>query len=108
MIDVRRRGDLLSETVGYMCKPPEFESVEKEAESLTALKGACLMQPFGSLHGNVSEVPSMLECLNCGRAAVLELLRVSGQIFDGVTLATPHEGPAAAVIGSTTARVLIK
>jgi hypothetical protein len=93
VVDVRRRGDLLSETVGYVCKPPEFESVEDEVEYLKALKGARLMQPFGSLHGNVSEMPSLLECSECGRAPQFwNYLGLVDEAFDNMTLATPHEG----------------
>ena len=93
VIDVRRRGDLLAETVGYVCKPPEFESVEDEVEYLTALKGARLMQPFGSLYGNVSEMPSMLECANCGCAPQFwNYLGPVDEAFDNMTLATAHDG----------------
>ena len=93
VIDVQRRGDLLVEMVGYVCKPPEFESVEDEVEYLTALKGARLMQPFGSLHGNVSEIPGMLECSNCGRAPQFwNYLGLVDEAFDNMTLATPREG----------------
>jgi hypothetical protein len=76
VIDVRRidsRGDLdaesaLAEVVGYVTKPPEFESVEEEAEYMVALKNARLMQPFGSLHGNTPDLGGMLLCSECERA----------------------------------------
>ena len=66
VLDIRRREDMLAETVGYVCKPPEFESIEDEVDYLIALKGSRLMQPFGDLHGNVSDIPSLLECSSCG------------------------------------------
>ena len=79
--------------MGYVCKLPEFESVEDEVEYLTALKGARLMQPFGSLHGNVSEMPSLLECSECGRAPQLwNYLGLVNEAFDNMTLATPYDG----------------
>ncbi|MDN4015316.1 hypothetical protein QX233_22970, partial [Chryseobacterium gambrini] len=64
VLDVRRieeRGDLdtesaLAEVIGYVTKPPEFESVADEVEYLTALKGSRLVQPFGSLHGNTPRI----------------------------------------------------
>lgn len=73
VVDVRRidsRGDLdaesaLAEVIGYVTKPPEFESVEDEVEYLTALKGARLVQPFGSLHGNTPRVTGLLRCSTC-------------------------------------------
>jgi hypothetical protein len=73
VVDVRRideRGDLdtetaLSEVIGYVTKPPEFESVEDQVEYLTALKGSRLVQPFGSLHGNTPRVTGLLRCSTC-------------------------------------------
>jgi hypothetical protein len=76
VVDVRRieeDGELdtesaLSEVIGYVTKPPEFESVEDEVEYLTALKGSRLVQPFGSLHGNTPRVTGLLRCSTCGCA----------------------------------------
>ena len=73
VLDVRRieeRGDLdaesaLSEVIGYVTKPPEFESVAEEVEDLTALKGSRLVQPFGSLHGNTPRIHGLLRCSTC-------------------------------------------
>lgn len=89
VIDIRRRGDLLAETIGYVCKPPEFETVEDEVEYLVALKGSRLMQPFGGLHGNISEAPSLLECSNCGRAPQFwNYLGLVDEAYDNMTIAT--------------------
>lgn len=76
VVDVRRideRGDFdsetaLSEVIGYVTKPPEFESIEDEVEYLTALKGSRLVQPFGSMHGNTPPVTGLLCCSACERA----------------------------------------
>jgi hypothetical protein len=76
VIDVRRideRGDFdsetaLSEVIGYVTKPPEFESIEDQVEYLTALKGSRLVQPFGSMHGNTPPVSGVLCCSACERA----------------------------------------
>jgi hypothetical protein len=57
--------DALLETVGYACKPAEFESLEKEVEFVTETKGKALVHPFGSLHGNASEFGGMLCCGEC-------------------------------------------
>lgn len=51
--------------MGYVCKPPSFATTEAEVEYLTALKGARLVQSFGSLHGNTPEVRGLLRCSNC-------------------------------------------
>lgn len=76
VVDVRRidrRGDFdsesaLAEVIGYVTKPPEFESIEDEVEYLTALKGSRLVQPFGSLHGNTPAMTGVLRCSACERA----------------------------------------
>ena len=76
VVDVRRidvRGEFdaesaLSEVIGYVTKPPEFESIEDEVEYLTALKGSRLVQPFGSMHGNTPPVTGLLCCSACERA----------------------------------------
>jgi hypothetical protein len=76
VVDVRRireDGELdaesaLSEVIGYVTKPPEFESMEEEVEYLTTLKGARLVQPFGSMHGNTPRVTGLLLCSDCHRA----------------------------------------
>ncbi|WP_273838762.1 hypothetical protein, partial [Halococcus sp. PRR34] len=73
VVDVRRiekRGDYdaesaLSEVLGYVTKPPEFETVEEQVEYLVALKGSRLIQPFGSLHGNTPRVHGLLRCSDC-------------------------------------------
>lgn len=62
-------------------------------ECLTALKGARLMQPFGSLHGNVGDIPSLLQCATCGCAPQFwNYLGLVDEAYDNMTLATPHEG----------------
>lgn len=74
VVDVRRvrGGDRdaveagLAEVIGYVAKPPEFESVEEEVEAVLALKGSRLIQPFGSLHGVAVESMAWLECSCCG------------------------------------------
>lgn len=76
VVDVRRidvRGEFdaesaLSEVIGYVTKPPEFESIEDQVEYLTALKGSRLVQPFGSMHGNTPPVTGVLCCSACERA----------------------------------------
>jgi hypothetical protein len=76
VVDVRRideRGEqdaesALAEVVGYVCKPPAFETVDAEVEYLTALKGARLVQSFGSLHGSTPDVTGLLRCLECEQA----------------------------------------
>jgi hypothetical protein len=76
VVDVRRIEEdgefdaesALAEVIGYVTKPPEFESVEDEVEYLTTLKGARLVQPFGSLHGNTPRVTGLLLCSDCQRA----------------------------------------
>ena len=73
VMDVRRideRGEqgpesALAEVVGYVYKPPSFATVDAEVEYLTALKGARLVQPFGSLHGNTPDVTGLLRCSEC-------------------------------------------
>lgn len=62
-----RRGDrgALDDVVGYVCKAPEFESVDAEIEYLTTVKGSPLVQPFGNLHGNTPEVRGLLRCAHC-------------------------------------------
>ena len=93
VMDVRRKKGMLAETVGYVCKAPEFESVEAEVEYLVALKGSRLMQPFGSLHGNVGGVPSLLQCSVCECAPQFwNYLGLVDEAYDNMTLATPHEG----------------
>ena len=92
VIDVRRRGDLLAETIGYVCKPPEFETVEDEVEYLVALKGSRLIQPFGELHGNIGDAPSLLECSNCGRTpSFWNYLGLVDEAHDNMTLATSRK-----------------
>ena len=73
VVDVRRIGkegeydaeSALSEVIGYVTKPPEFETVEEEVEYLIALKGSRLIQPFGSLHGNTPSARGLLRCSEC-------------------------------------------
>ena len=62
-----RRADLgaLNDVVGYVTKPPEFESIEAEIEYLTTLKGTRLLQPFGSLHGQTTASAALLRCADC-------------------------------------------
>jgi hypothetical protein len=72
VIDVRRcygtgeKGtqDALAEVVGYATKPPQFEEVEDTVDVIQELKGSCLVQPFGTLHGNVGAADS-LRCPSC-------------------------------------------
>jgi hypothetical protein len=76
VVDIRRIGEqggqdfesAVMEVVGYVCKPPSFESVDAEAEYLKALKGSRLIQPFGSLHGNTPDVSGLLQCCDCERS----------------------------------------
>jgi hypothetical protein len=73
VVDVRRIYDrdsqslesAVAETVAYATKPPEFESVEAEAEFATEMKGRRLVQPFGSLYGNTPDLGGTLLCANC-------------------------------------------
>ena len=89
VLDIRRRGDMLAETIGYVCKPPQFESVSDEVEYLTALKGSRLMQPFGELHGNIGDAPSLLQCADCGRAPQFwNYLGLVDEAYDNMTIAT--------------------
>ena len=84
VVDVRRieeHRDLdaesaLAEVIGYVSKPPKFESVAEEVEYLTALKGSQLVQPFGSLHGNT---PRITGCYG--------VRRVSAHLAGGITCA---------------------
>lgn len=57
--------DALLETVGYACKPPEFESLEAEVAFVTETKGKALIHPFGSLHGNAHDLGGLLRCAEC-------------------------------------------
>jgi hypothetical protein len=74
VVDVRRveeRGEAsretaLMETVGYAAKPPEYETLDAAVEYAQALKGAKLIQPFGSVHGNVPALSGELLCAGCG------------------------------------------
>jgi hypothetical protein len=76
VVDLRRldeRGgetveSAVAEVVGYVCKPPEFNSHEEEVEYLKALKGRRLMQPFGDLHGNIERPVAELRCSECEEA----------------------------------------
>jgi hypothetical protein len=76
VVDIRRiheRGekgvqDALLELVGYVSKPPSFESLDDEVEAVLALHGSRLVQPFGEAHGNVPRVTGLLHCLSCGVA----------------------------------------
>jgi hypothetical protein len=73
VVDVRRveergeadRDTALMETVGYAAKPPEYETLDAAVTYAKALEGAKLIQPFGSLHGNVPEQSGNLLCANC-------------------------------------------
>ena len=62
-----RRGDrgALQDVVGYVCKPPAFETLEAEIEYLTTVKGSPLVQPFGDLHGNTPDLGGLLRCAHC-------------------------------------------
>jgi hypothetical protein len=55
----------LLELVGYVSKPPEFESLDDEVEAVLALHGSRLVQTFGEAHGNVPAVVGMLRCAEC-------------------------------------------
>jgi len=73
VVDIRRvidrDGDglesALLELVGYVSKPPSFESLDDEVEAVLALHGSRLVQPFGEAHGNVPPIGGMLECACC-------------------------------------------
>jgi hypothetical protein len=73
VVDVRRiygrDGDTIesavAETVAYACKPPEFEDPEDAAAFASDTKGERMVQPFGTLHGNVPERPPQLLCEAC-------------------------------------------
>ena len=100
VVDVRRideRGEqdaesALAEVVGYVCKPPAFETVDAEVEYLTALKGARLVQPFGSLHGNTPDVTGLLRCSNCERAPMYwDYLGFTDGHYDTMAVTAPQE-----------------
>jgi len=75
VVDVRRvgtgqygektRSEAVAEVVGYVCKPPEFADESDEVAYMQALKGARLVQPFGSLHGRERRESALLRCSNC-------------------------------------------
>lgn len=73
VVDIRRVRDrdgdglesALLELVGYVSKPPSFESLDDEVEAVLALHGSRLVQPFGEAHGNVPPIGGMLECACC-------------------------------------------
>jgi hypothetical protein len=75
VVDVRRiysrDGDSIesavAETVAYACKPPEFEEPEDAAAFAAETKGQRMIQPFGTLHGNVPDRPPSLLCERCER-----------------------------------------
>lgn len=76
VVDVRRIYDrsqresvaqILSETVGYAVKPPEFEDLEDELAFVQAAKGCPTVHPFGSLHGAAKRDASLLLCSRCER-----------------------------------------
>jgi hypothetical protein len=72
-VDVRRiydRGSesieaAVTEAVAYACKPPEFEDPEDAAAFASETKGERMVQPFGTLHGNVPDSPPQLLCERC-------------------------------------------
>jgi len=87
VVDVRR-GDqeALRDVVGYVCKPPEFESVEAQIDYLTTLKGRQLLQPFGSLYGNTPEKEGLLRCANCDVVPVWwDYLGIVDEFYDTMT-----------------------
>jgi hypothetical protein len=73
VVDVRRiygrDGETIesavAETVAYACKPPEFEEPEDAAAFAAETKGERMVQPFGTLHGNVPKRPPQLLCERC-------------------------------------------
>jgi hypothetical protein len=73
VVDVRRveeRGEsdretALMETVGYAAKPPEYETLDGAVAYAKALKGAKLVQPFGSVYGDVPDPSGHLLCAEC-------------------------------------------
>ena len=73
VLDVRRcygrgetaRTDALVEVIGYASKPPEFDDVGDAVEVVTGLKGSCVVQPFGTLYGNVERATELV-CPKCG------------------------------------------
>ena len=100
VVDVRgidERGEqdaesALAEVVGYVCKPPAFETVDAKVEYLTALKGARLVQPFGSVHGNTPNVSGLLRCSNCERAPMYwDYLGFTDGHYDTMTTTAPQE-----------------
>jgi hypothetical protein len=58
---------VLSETVGYAVKPPEFEELEDELAFVEAAKGCPMVHPFGSVHGAGKREASLLLCSRCER-----------------------------------------
>jgi hypothetical protein len=80
--------------IGYVAKPPEFASVDDEIEYLTALKGSKLIQPFGSVYGNVPDVNGLLKCTDCEVAPAYwnYLGYVDGQ-YDTMILETDGDRP---------------
>ena len=87
VVDVRR-GDqeALRDVVGYVCKPPEFESVEAQIDYLTTLKGRQLLQPFGSLYGNTPEKAGLLRCANCDVVPLWwDYLGIVDEFYDTMT-----------------------
>jgi hypothetical protein len=102
VMDVRRIGQreglsaesAIAEVIGYVAKPPEFASVDDEIEYLTALKGSKLIQPFGSVYGNVPDVNGLLKCTDCEVAPAYwnYLGYVDGQ-YDTMILETDGDRP---------------
>lgn len=116
VVDVRRIEEggefdsesALAEVLGYVTKPPEFESLEDEVEYLTALKGARMIQPFGSLHGNTPRVRGLLRCSTCECAPrwwnykgivdeAYDNMEMAGSSADGDR--PPDEGDESDVVG---------
>ena len=102
IMDVRRIGQreglsaesAIAEVVGYVAKPPAFETAEAEIEYLTALKGSRLIQPFGSVHGNVPKLRNLLQCADCETApAYWNYLGYVDGCYDTMTLATDGDRP---------------
>ncbi len=73
VVDVRRiygrDGETIesavAETVAYAVKPPEFDEPEDAAAFASDTKGERMVQPFGTLHGNVPKRPPSLLCERC-------------------------------------------
>jgi hypothetical protein len=84
----------IAEVVGYVAKPPAFETTEAEVEYLAALKGSRLIQPFGSVHGNVPKLRNLLQCADCETApAYWNYLGYVDGCYDTMTLATDGDRP---------------